>query len=557
MPRIYLSSSIVLLSFLCNLVAVSGEQFFRHPIGATDDHTPIVCWQDPQSLDFDDSQLRIVVVAGLDDQLKSTEAGRNIASSFAAGRRKGGITKSFTLSVIEFPINQNPSFPPRGVAYNNPNTRESHYVWRWLGTHGADLVIDLRSGDSTKIEVPENATANWSKLAKALPQATSYREETDLPSALLQAKPCGLGTIPALRITCDPQEAAKVVDSLMHTLASANYRVKSEVRTQLELRVNRSALQVATQLSQHYGKDLSQVVYIPAVALIARVRLAEITGEPEYLAQVKRAVKEYFDGGRPTTPKSGSGLSGHLIFGELAAATSGKERARYIELARNASDLMFNDDGTTKPAMPFHSEMSDALFMGGPILAQVGNLSKDKRYYEACRIHIDFMRKLVLRNDMLYRHSPLDEAAWGRGNGFPALGLALCLDAIPESEPSHKVLLGYFQQHMRQLAQQQDETGPWHEVIDSHQTYRELTSTCMIAYAMTRGIRRGWLSDAGYKENVARAWEGIKRRVGANGELIDVCTGTGKQKNLDAYFNRTAMLGKDGRGGAMAMLVAT
>jgi hypothetical protein len=36
-----------------------------------------------------------------------------------------------------------------------------------------------------------------------------------------------------------------------------------------------------------------------------------------------------------------------------------------------------------------------------------------------------------------------------------------------------------------------------------------------------------------------------------------VCTGTGKQKNLDAYFNRKAILGKDGRGGAMAMLVAT
>ena len=39
--------------------------------------------------------------------------------------------------------------------------------------------------------------------------------------------------------------------------------------------------------------------------------------------------------------------------------------------------------------------------------------------------------------------------------------------------------------------------------------------------------------------------------------LVDVCTGTGKQKNLRAYYDRMAILGKDARGGAMALLVST
>jgi unsaturated rhamnogalacturonyl hydrolase len=551
--------SFVLLGLLCSVA--KSEQFFYHPIGATDDRSPIHCWQDPQSLDFDDAQLRIVVVVGLDNQPASIEAGRQIASNFAAARIKGGITNSFTLSVVEFPLanlpSNDPTFPPKGQAYNVPATRELHYLWRWLGTHGPDLVIDLRVGKSTKIYIPTTATLGWPQLAKTFPKAVPFWSGSDLSAALAIAKPCDLGTIPAMRITCDQKSAVNVIDSVLQTLQAANYRTKSQVREKLERRVDRSALQVATDLSQHYGKDLSQVTYIPAVALIARTRLAEITDNAEFLKQVKATVKPYVDGDKATTPKSGSGLSGHLIFGELARATSGEERGRYIQLARNASDLMFDEDGTSKVSMPFHNEMSDALFMGGPILAQVGQLTDDKRYYAACQKHIDFMRKLVLRNDKLYRHSPQDEAAWGRGNGFPALGLALSLDAIPASDPAHKALLDYFQEHMGSLAQQQSVTGPWHQVIDKPQSYRELTSTCMITYAMTRGIRRGWLPEAEYKPHVLRAWEAIKRRVGSDGALIDVCTGTGKQKNLDAYFNRKAILGKDGRGGAMAMLVAT
>ena len=53
------------------------------------------------------------------------------------------------------------------------------------------------------------------------------------------------------------------------------------------------------------------------------------------------------------------------------------------------------------------------------------------------------------------------------------------------------------------------------------------------------------------------SWPAINQRVGTDGHLIDVCTGTGKQKNLRAYLDRPALLGKDSRGGAMALLAAT
>jgi hypothetical protein len=39
--------------------------------------------------------------------------------------------------------------------------------------------------------------------------------------------------------------------------------------------------------------------------------------------------------------------------------------------------------------------------------------------------------------------------------------------------------------------------------------------------------------------------------------LIDVCESTGKQASVDAYLNRLAILDRDPRGGAMALLFAT
>jgi hypothetical protein len=39
--------------------------------------------------------------------------------------------------------------------------------------------------------------------------------------------------------------------------------------------------------------------------------------------------------------------------------------------------------------------------------------------------------------------------------------------------------------------------------------------------------------------------------------LIDVCESTGKQKTLGDYLRRAAILDRDPRGGAMALLFAT
>ena len=334
----------------------------------------------------------------------------------------------------------------------------------------------------------------------------------------------------------------------------------SEGRADVIRRLNRSPIQVADGLSRIYGSGLRTVAYIPSLTLIGKLRLGELTGETHHRGTVLNWVAPYVSGKRSTLGEkpSGSTLSGHLVFGELADRTKNE---RFVELACAAANLGFNEDGSLKPSMPYHSEMSDAVFMGTPILVQCGRLTGEQKYFDMAARHLRFMLKLNLRDDGLHQHSPIDpeHTAWGRGNGFPALGMALCLSDLPVDSQYRDEFLSVYRAHMAAMRRHQDGTGMWHQIVDRPESYREFTVTCMTTFAMTRGLRRGWLDRETYEPVVRRAWDAIKLRIGlkANGELVDVCTGTGKQKSRRDYYHRAAILGPDDRGGAMALMVST
>jgi rhamnogalacturonyl hydrolase YesR len=170
--------------------------------------------------------------------------------------------------------------------------------------------------------------------------------------------------------------------------------------------------------------------------------------------------------------------------------------------------------------------------------------------------HLAFMQKLVLRPDGLYRHSPLTEAAWGRGNAFPALGLILALTDFPRDHPVFPGILASFRRHMDALSEFQNEDGMWRQVIDHPSAYSEYSATAMIAMAMLRGINNGWLDPDVFQPLVDNAWRAIVMRTASDGRLMDVSESTNKQRSVEDYLRRAAILDRDPRGGGMALLFA-
>ena len=74
---------------------------------------------------------------------------------------------------------------------------------------------------------------------------------------------------------------------------------------------------------------------------------------------------------------------------------------------------------------------------------------------------------------------------------------------------------------------------------------------------MSMAIRYGWLEANTYRPRVQAAWRAVNARTAPDGTLIDVCESTNKQRSLDDYLRRAALVGRDPRGGAMALLFAT
>ncbi len=521
-------------------------------IGVTRSGTPIQALVDAEDLDVYSPKRRILLVGGLDGSRRTTQAATDWAIQFQ--RLPSAARRNMTLSAIACGnpdgwsrrllggngAGGNPAvgYPPAGEAYGSTTNPESQYVWRWIGMHAPDLVIELVEGEQTaKVEL-------------------ETRPADSLAVNLGKHAVSGVGTVQACVLAVD--STSKPTWDLLNQLVEAlpEQPAAGSARQEMQARLARTPQQVATRLAKVYGHELPTVAYIPAVACLARLRLARLTEDESTLPDLLRITQAYHSGSKPTLTEksSGSDIAGHILWGEMFDATHDK---RYLELARAAADRAFDDKGQPLNAMPTHAEMSDAVFMGCPILAQVGRLTGDGKYFDMCVTHMRFMLKLNLRQDGLHRHSPLDESAWGRGNGFPALGLALALEDMPPTHVGRGEMLQALQAHLSALLPHQDRTGAWHQVVDHPESYRELTSTCMITYAMIRGVRRGWLDRATYEPAIRKAWRAIQARVADDGSLVDVCTGTGKMKSLREYLDRTAILGKDPRGGAMSLLVAT
>ena len=447
----------------------------------------------------------VLIIGGLEGEDGSTAVVRKELQTFEALPQNRRPFRLISIPVAN-PDGAKLHFLPTGIAYRED--AESNALWRWIGIHAPDVVLIA-------------ATADFG-----------------LAEALSQNVVAGVGRIQARRVA----PAAGFLQSVPNPIAP------SEAHREIDRRRGRSPREVAEELAVTYGHDFDQLTYLPGMSLIAQLRLG-------HTADVAKLAAPYVDGSKdPLARATSLTLAGHMVFAELAERTSDP---RYIAAVRRAADLGFTETGAMKESMPFHDEMSDSVFMAIPILAKTGKFTGDRKYFDMAARHLAFMQKLVLRPDGLYRHSPLTDAAWSRGNAFPAMGLALTLSDFPTDHPQFGNVLREFQQHMATLARFQNEEGMWREVVDQPGSYSEFSSTAMIATSMLRGIRRGWLDRAVYQPIVDKAWQAIVVRIGPDGQLVDVCESTNKQPTLKDYLNRAAILGRDPRGGGMALIFAT
>jgi unsaturated rhamnogalacturonyl hydrolase len=203
-------------------------------------------------------------------------------------------------------------------------------------------------------------------------------------------------------------------------------------------------------------------------------------------------------------------------------------------------------DGTIARERPQpESVWADDMYMCIPFLAQMGKYSGNKMYWDdAVRQVIQLSGYLFAEEKGLFDHGWNTYGGaydprfyWGRANGWASMAMAELLDVLPENYPGRDNVLHIFRTHIRALAEIQDGTGFWHNMLDKTDTYLETSATAMFVYSIAKGINEGWISHI-YGPVAQTGWNAISSRINRIGQIEGVCEGTTYANDNTYYYHR-------------------
>ena len=278
--------------------------------------------------------------------------------------------------------------------------------------------------------------------------------------------------------------------------------------------------------------------------------------------------------------------AGKTLF-ELFDLTGKEKYRKAIDLIYSQIQLM----PRTKEGSFWHKNIYpnqvwlDGLYMCQPFYMEYETRFNDKKNYDD--IYNQFF--LVVKNMRdertgLYYHAfdysremfwcdkvtGLSSNYWLRALGWYAMALLDTLDKADStvSEPYEK-LKKIFVDFMDAMLRYQDESGMWYQVVnlgDMDRNYLETSGSSIMAYALLKGVRLGFLPES-YKEFGKKAFDGIcKNKLSSdeNGELhldgICLVAGLGGKDRRDGtygYYMSEPVVKDDAKGVGPFLLAYT
>jgi rhamnogalacturonyl hydrolase YesR len=206
------------------------------------------------------------------------------------------------------------------------------------------------------------------------------------------------------------------------------------------------------------------------------------------------------------------------------------------------------DDGTLARHRPFpQSIWADDMYMGVPILAQMGALTKDPAYFDdAARQVIQISDRLFVPQTGLYTHGCHESIGddqphyyWARANGWCAMAMVELLEVLPADHPRRTEILKLLRAQAKGIASMQSGNGLWHQMLDRPDSFLETSASAMFTFAIARGVNRGWLDSGTYAPVALAGWNGITTKIDSTGHITGTCIGTSYAADYPYYYTRT------------------
>ncbi len=519
------------------IAAIDGEPRIVSAAGVTRSEESLLTLENSSPFDAS-SQRRLVIVAGLDGDERATAAALDAVRWFKTSAPRS-LRQAWAISALPSAHSPRPfQFPPESGFFDDPDQPEPRYAWRWVTFQAPDVVLEIRGGDT----LSWRATGVTGVANSALPPGSLAAAISTINNQ------SGTGAAPAVWATITREiDGAKLLQQVLKAVGSIP---RSSLHARVAARAAREPLAIARLLAARYPQN-ALVSYIPSVAWMNTLRLADVTNDASLRDGVRRQTLPWTSGAKPLFGDRIvlTAAAGAMIYAELAERGDQSARALAVQGAEAAAA-----EGANGFAQ-YGQGWTDDMFMSGAILARSGRMPGRAGDLDVLARRLISYAHRLQREDGIFVHFTDGRQAWGRGNGFAALGLAEALDSLAATHPSRAEVLSIYRRQMSALKNMQAPDGMWRQIIDEPGSYREETATAMTLSAMARGLRHGWL-DESYRPVIARAWRSLAAHITENGEIVDVCTSTGSGPTRRYYFDRAAISGADDRGGAMALMAA-
>jgi len=215
---------------------------------------------------------------------------------------------------------------------------------------------------------------------------------------------------------------------------------------------------------------------------------------------------------------------------------------RYLALGLRFADRQFED--LREDGLPRQTRFwIDDMFMVGCLQIEAFRATGRATYADRTALFLTAYLDKLQQPDGLFRHGETSSLRWGRGNGWVASALTEALRSLPVDHPGRPRLLAGYIKMMDALVKHQAPDGVWLQVIDDASFWPETSSTAMFTNALATGAAAGWLVGPQYEVAARKGYIGLMAYLDPEGNLSEVCEGTGQKDDPEFYRARKRIKG--------------
>lgn len=189
----------------------------------------------------------------------------------------------------------------------------------------------------------------------------------------------------------------------------------------------------------------------------------------------------------------------------------------------------------------------DAIQMGMPVLAKMGHLTGEQKYFDKMWDMYEFSRNQLAGKGMFnladglwwrdadflppYKEPNGEDCYWSRGNGWAYAALVRVLDEIPANEKHRQDYINDFLIMSKALKKCQRTDGFWNVSLHDAGNYggKETTGTALFVYGMAWGVRNELLDKEEYLPVLLKGWNAMVKEAVHPNVFLGYVQGTGKE----------------------------